>query len=48
MTFPEYLDWLDEDKHAEWVDGEVIMHSPVSRQHSQVGGFLLKLPACLQ
>lgn len=41
MTFDEFLDWLDEDKHAEWVDGEVIMHSPVSARHQLVGRFLL-------
>jgi Uma2 family endonuclease len=41
MTFEEYLDWLDEDKHAEWVNGEVVMHSPVSRKHTNVGSFLL-------
>jgi Uma2 family endonuclease len=43
MTFEEYLDWLDEDKHAEWVNGEVIMHSPVSRMHNTVGSFLLSV-----
>jgi Uma2 family endonuclease len=41
MTYEEYLDWLDEDKHAEWVNGEVVMHSPVSRGHTAVGRFLL-------
>src|SRR5438128_552423 len=41
MTFEEYLDWLDEDKHAEWVNGEVVMHSPVSRKHTIVASFLL-------
>ena len=41
MTFEEFLDWLDEDKHAEWMDGEVIMHSLVSARHQLVGRFLL-------
>jgi Uma2 family endonuclease len=41
MTYDEFLDWLDEDKHAEWVDGEVIMHSPVSARHQSVGRLLL-------
>jgi Uma2 family endonuclease len=41
MTYEEFLDWLDEDKHAEWVNGEVIVHSPVSRGHTSVGRFLL-------
>src|SRR5205085_107336 len=43
MTYEEYLNWLDEDKHAEWVNGEVIMHSPVSRAHSNVDGFLTSI-----
>ncbi|MBV9848533.1 MAG: Uma2 family endonuclease [Armatimonadetes bacterium] len=41
MTYEAYLDWLDEDKHAEWVNGEVITHSPVSRMHATVKGLLL-------
>ncbi len=41
MTFEEFLDWLDEDTHAEWVNGEVVMHSPVSARHQEVGGLLL-------
>jgi Uma2 family endonuclease len=43
MTYEEFLDWLDDDKHAEWVNGEVIMHSPVSLHHAELGGFLLTL-----
>jgi Uma2 family endonuclease len=41
MTYEEFLDWLDEDKHAEWVNGEVIMHSPVSARHNRIGRFLI-------
>jgi Uma2 family endonuclease len=41
MTFEEYLDWLDDDTHAEWVNGEVVMHSPVSLGHNDLSGFLL-------
>lgn len=43
MTWEEYLDWMDEDKHAEWVNGEVIMHSPVSTRHDDLDGFLSAL-----
>lgn len=43
MTWEEYLDWLDEDKHAEWVNGEVVMHSPVSRTHNNIGRFLMTI-----
>ena len=25
----EFYDWLDEDKKAEFIDGEVVVHSPV-------------------
>ncbi len=41
MTYEEFLDWADEDTHAEWVDGEVIFMSPVSNLHQDVGLFLL-------
>jgi Uma2 family endonuclease len=43
ISYEEFLDWLDEDKHAEWVNGEVIMHSPVSRGHNRLGRFLIKV-----
>ncbi len=43
LSYEEFLDWLDEDKHAEWVDGEVIMHSPVSLRHTKVGRFLINV-----
>lgn len=43
MTWEEYLDWMDEDKHAEWVNGKVIMHSPVSTRHDDLDGFLSSL-----
>lgn len=40
MTFEEFLDWLDEDTWAEWVDGEVIVHSPAADDHQDIVGFL--------
>ncbi len=43
MTYEEFLAWADEDTWAEWVDGEVIMMSPVSKLHQQLGLFLLLL-----
>lgn len=43
MTYEEFLDWADEDTHAEWVDGEVIFMSPVSDAHQEVSGFLLRV-----
>jgi len=43
VTFEEFLDWCDEDTWAEWVDGEVIMTSPASKDHQDVGSFLEKV-----
>ncbi len=40
MTYPEFLDWADEDTLAEWVDGEVQMTSPASARHQNISGFL--------
>lgn len=40
ITFEQFLDWLDEDTHAEWIDGKVHVMSPVSFQHPQIVGFL--------
>jgi len=40
VTFEEFLDWCDEDTWAEWVDGEVIMTSPASMQHQDIGSLL--------
>jgi len=43
MTYEEFLAWTDEDILAEWVDGEVVMYSPASRQHQLLVGFLEKV-----
>ncbi len=41
VSFEEFIEWLDEDTRAEWVDGEIVlMPSPVSLGHQNVGGFL--------
>jgi Uma2 family endonuclease len=40
ITFQEFLDWCDEDTWAEWVDGEVIMVSPASFEHQDLGSLL--------
>ena len=42
MTYEEFLAWYD-DSHAEWVDGEVILMSPVSKQHQLLASFLAAL-----
>jgi Uma2 family endonuclease len=40
MTYEEFLEWADEDTHAEWVDGEVIETSPESGEHQNITGLL--------
>jgi Uma2 family endonuclease len=39
----EFREWLDEDKKAEFVNGEVIMHSPVKKKHSRVSKLLTRI-----
>jgi Uma2 family endonuclease len=43
MSYEEFLAWADEDVHAEWVDGEVIVFMPPSQKHQAIIGFLLTL-----
>jgi Uma2 family endonuclease len=43
MSYEEFLAWADEDVHAEWVDGEVIVQMPPKRPHQQVVAFLLQV-----
>lgn len=43
LTYEEFLDWADEDTHAEWVDGEVVMPSPASERHQDIVRFLTAL-----
>lgn len=43
MSYEEYREWADEDTHAEWVDGEVIVFMPAKPRHSRLIGFLVAL-----
>jgi Uma2 family endonuclease len=43
MTFEEFLAWLDEDTHAEWVEGKVMVPSPASARHQLIQRFLVTL-----
>ena len=43
MTYEEFLAWADEDTHAEWVDGEVILMSPVAKVHQLLAQFLASI-----
>jgi Uma2 family endonuclease len=42
MTYDEFLTWAD-GLHAEWVDGEVIVMSPISQRHQLIASFLAAL-----
>jgi Uma2 family endonuclease len=35
-----FYDWIEEDQKAEFINGEIIMHSPVKRNHLNVVGNL--------
>jgi len=43
MSYEEFLEWLDEDTRAEWVDGEVIVVSPASTRHQDIADFLTNI-----
>ncbi|MBX6315496.1 MAG: Uma2 family endonuclease [Isosphaeraceae bacterium] len=43
LTYEEYLDWLDSDTHAEWVDGEVVLMNPSNLKHADMSRFLIAL-----
>lgn len=43
MTFEEFLEWVDEDTRAEWVDGRVELMTPVNAQHQHIVFFLVKV-----
>lgn len=43
MSYDEFLNQIDESKHAEWVDGEVIIFMPPTTRHQQLVGFLYSL-----
>ena len=40
MGYEQFLAWIDEDFHAEWVDGEVQFVSPASNRHQDLARFL--------
>jgi Uma2 family endonuclease len=45
MDYKAFLEWSDEDVHAEWKDGEVIVQMPPKLIHQSVVGFLKQLLA---
>lgn len=41
VTYEEFLEWADEETHAEWVDGQIIlMPVTVNRHHDRILSFL--------
>lgn len=40
MTEEEFVQWADEDTHAEWVNGEVELMSPANESHLDLTGWL--------
>jgi Uma2 family endonuclease len=40
LTAEEFLDWLEPGKHADLIDGEIFMHSPVNFKHARLLNFL--------
>lgn len=43
MSYKAFLEWADEDTHAEWVNGEVIVFMPPKHIHQSTLGFLFRL-----
>ena len=43
MSYDEYLAWVGEDIHAEWVNGEAIIQIPPKQPHQRIVAFLLQL-----
>jgi Uma2 family endonuclease len=43
MTYEEFLRWEGENQHVEWVNGRMVLMSPVSDEHSDVTVFLSAL-----
>ena len=40
LSADEFLDWLEPGKHADLIDGEIEMHSPVSIRHARLTNFV--------
>jgi Uma2 family endonuclease len=40
MTYEQFLEWVDEDDHCEWVEGRVVPMPSVDTRHDGVVGFL--------
>ena len=43
ISYEDFLAQSDEDVHAEWVDGEILLMSPASIRHQNLSDFLVSL-----
>jgi Uma2 family endonuclease len=43
VSYDEFLEWADEDVHAEWIDREVTLMPPASNRHQDLVRFLTSL-----
>ena len=43
LTATDFLDWLEPGRHADLIDGEIFMHSPVSIRHANLLNFVDRL-----
>ena len=43
MTYEQFLRTVPDDIHAEWVEGEMVPMTPVSRDHNELSAFFLAL-----
>jgi Uma2 family endonuclease len=43
MSYEQFLDWLQDSVHAEWVNGEVVMMAPIGEAHVRLHLFLLRV-----
>lgn len=43
ISYEDFLELCNEDVWAEWLDGEIVMVSPASKQHQRIGSFLEKI-----
>jgi Uma2 family endonuclease len=45
ISYEEYVEWADENIHAEWVDGEIVVHMPPFEIHQTLLSFVHRLLA---
>ncbi len=43
LSADEFLEWLEPGKHADLIDGEIEMHSPVAIRHARLTSFVDRL-----